>query len=353
MSVTLSLCMIVKNEEAVLKRCLSSVRGIADEIVIADTGSTDNTKEIAKSFTDRVYDYVWTDDFAAARNFSFSKATGDYVMWLDADDVIEGKNVRLFKELKKQLERRAPDVAMCRYDIGFDESGTPAFSYYRERILKRAAGFLWQGFVHECIQPHGEILYSEAAVSHRKIAEGNPRRNLELYQKAIFNAPLNTAREKYYYGRELYYNRLYREAVCILEDALADPALWRLDAAEACNVISECYIYLREYDKALSAAFRSFSYALPRAETLCAVGNAFQLKKNYAFAIYWYEQALSAPPAEGGFVRPEYADFVPCLELSVCHYHLGDLQTAKIYHDKAKSLRPQHPSVVRNERYFS
>ena len=78
MAVKLSLCMIVKNEEAVLKRCLSSVPFV-DEIVVADTGSTDGTKEIAKEFTDAVYDYAWTDDFAAARNFSFSKATGNQV----------------------------------------------------------------------------------------------------------------------------------------------------------------------------------------------------------------------------------------------------------------------------------
>ena len=76
----LSLCMIVKNEEEVLARCLESARPLVEEIVIVDTGSTDRTKEIAAQFTDRIFSFEWTDDFSAARNFSFSKAHGDYIL---------------------------------------------------------------------------------------------------------------------------------------------------------------------------------------------------------------------------------------------------------------------------------
>ena len=84
----ISLCMIVRNEEAVLARCLDSIRDEVDEIIIVDTGSSDNTKEIAARYTDKIYDFKWIDDFAAARNFSFSKATMEFAMWLDADDVL-------------------------------------------------------------------------------------------------------------------------------------------------------------------------------------------------------------------------------------------------------------------------
>ena len=76
--VTVSLCMIVKNEEKHLPRCLDSVRDLVDEIVIADTGSTDRTVEIARRYTEQVYGFPWRDDFAAARNFSFSKASMEY-----------------------------------------------------------------------------------------------------------------------------------------------------------------------------------------------------------------------------------------------------------------------------------
>ena len=73
--ITISLCMIVKNEEKVLARCLDSIADLMDEIIIVDTGSSDNTKEIAKKYTDKIYDFAWIDDFSAARNYSFSKAT--------------------------------------------------------------------------------------------------------------------------------------------------------------------------------------------------------------------------------------------------------------------------------------
>src|SRR5690242_19973198 len=73
--ITISLCMIVKNEERTLARCLDSVNGIADEIVIVDTGSSDRTTEVAARYTDRIYAYAWEDDFAAARNASFARAT--------------------------------------------------------------------------------------------------------------------------------------------------------------------------------------------------------------------------------------------------------------------------------------
>ena len=75
---TISLCMIVKNEEAVLDRCLSSVSDLVDEIIVVDTGSTDRTREVAARFTRQIYSFPWRDDFAAARNESFSHASMDY-----------------------------------------------------------------------------------------------------------------------------------------------------------------------------------------------------------------------------------------------------------------------------------
>jgi glycosyltransferase involved in cell wall biosynthesis len=84
-----SLTVIVKNEEANLPHCLASVEGIFDEIVVVDTGSTDRTKEIAREFGAKVFDFEWIDNFAAARNEALAHATGDYIFWLDADDVIE------------------------------------------------------------------------------------------------------------------------------------------------------------------------------------------------------------------------------------------------------------------------
>ena len=113
-TISISLCMIVTDEEALLCRCLDSRISAADEIVIVDTGSTDRTKEIAADYTDRIYDFKWEDDFSAARNFALSKGYKDYLMWLDADDVISEENLQKLKELKVTLTPEV-DVVMMPY----------------------------------------------------------------------------------------------------------------------------------------------------------------------------------------------------------------------------------------------
>lgn len=118
--VTISLCMIVKNEERVLGRCLESVQEIADEIIIVDTGSEDRTKKIAEKYHARVFEQEWQDDFSRARNYSFSQAEMDYCMWLDADDIITKSEVLKLKRWKEETDGSS-DVVMIRYVAGFDE----------------------------------------------------------------------------------------------------------------------------------------------------------------------------------------------------------------------------------------
>lgn len=111
--VTISLCMIVKNEERVLGRCLESVQEIADEIIIVDTGSEDRTKKIAEKYHARVFEQEWQDDFSRARNYSFSQAEMDYCMWLDADDIITKSEVLKLKRWKEETDGSS-DVVMIR-----------------------------------------------------------------------------------------------------------------------------------------------------------------------------------------------------------------------------------------------
>ena len=127
--------MIVKNEEDVLARCLDCVKKFADEIIIVDTGSADKTKQVAKKYTDKLYDFSWCDDFSKARNFSFSKASMEYCMWLDADDVVEDEDIEKIQKLKKELDKKV-SIVMMKYHTAFDEDGNPSFSYYRERMVK-------------------------------------------------------------------------------------------------------------------------------------------------------------------------------------------------------------------------
>ena len=102
---TLSLCMIVKNEEDVIGRCLECVSDIFDESLVVDTGSEDKTRDIVKKYTKNLYYFKWIEGFAAARNYAFSKATKDYIMWLDADDIILDKDKEKIKELKINMDK--------------------------------------------------------------------------------------------------------------------------------------------------------------------------------------------------------------------------------------------------------
>ena len=105
----ISLCMIVRNEAQNLPGCLAPVHDLVDEIIVVDTGSTDRTPEIAREWGAQVFDFCWIDDFSAARNESLRHATGDYILWLDADDRLDSENVRRLESLLDSLtdSRRA------------------------------------------------------------------------------------------------------------------------------------------------------------------------------------------------------------------------------------------------------
>ncbi|MEI7025660.1 tetratricopeptide repeat-containing glycosyltransferase family 2 protein [Paenibacillus sp. y28] len=104
----ISLCMIVKNEEKVLRRCLASAAGLADEIIIVDTGSTDATKKIASEFTDLIFDFEWTNDFSAARNESIKHATGRWILYLDADEYLDQATAPELRRMLSSLDASEP-----------------------------------------------------------------------------------------------------------------------------------------------------------------------------------------------------------------------------------------------------
>ncbi|RGY97628.1 glycosyltransferase [Clostridium sp. AM58-1XD] len=351
--ITISLCMIVKNEEDVLKRCLDSVKDLVEEIILVDTGSSDKTKEIAAEYTKRIYEIPWKDDFAWARNFSFSKAEMEYCMWMDADDIMTEENRRKFKELKGQLNGKT-DVVMMKYAAASDENGKASFSYYRERIVKNRAGFIWEGRIHEVIVPRGNILYSDIEITHKKIKAQESGRNLRIYEKMIAEGEKLGARGMFYYGRELLYNGRTKEAAAALEQFMEDPDGWNENKIEACLNLADCYEADGKKDQALNALFRSFGLDVPRAEICCRIGDCFQNKQRWREAVYWYKKALEAHknPESGGFVREECYDYLPEINLCVCYDRAGNHEEAYLHHKKAKELRPSAKEVQLNEAYF-
>ena len=351
--VTVSLCMIVKNEEAVLGRILGQMEHVADEIIVVDTGSTDRTKEIASHYGAQVFDYEWVQDFAAARNFACSKATMDYWMWLDADDVVRTDQQEALLELKKTMDP-AVDLVMMKYLTGFDENGKVTFSYNRERWMKNNGNYIWHGKVHEVVIPSGNIAYSPIEIEHRKVKAGDSDRNLNIYEKMIADGETLEPRHQFYFGRELYYHQRYQEAIQVFETFLQHPDAWVENKIDACLQLSYCYSSLEQREQSLTALFHSFIYDLPRAEICCQIGRHLLEKNAYRQAIYWYERALAVKRSDqsGGFVQEDCHDYIPYIQLCVCYDRLGDQKQAYVYHKKAKKLKPEAKAVQLNEQYF-
>lgn len=351
--VTISLCMILKNEEKVISRCLNSIISLVDEIIIVDTGSTDHTKEIAAEYTSNIYSYIWTDDFSAARNYSFSKATKDYCMWLDADDVLEASEKNKFINLKQSLTLDT-DIVMMKYNTAFDEAGNPSFSYFRERWIKNIPKYRWIGEVHEVIPPYGKIVHSDIAICHRKEGIGNSDRNLNIYKKLISKGKILEPRQQYYYGRELYYHHLYKDAVSVFEKFLESPDGWLENKIEACSICANCYYQLGNENSALLTLLRSLSFDIPRAELCCDIGKHFLERKDYKNAVYWYETALKSHrnPMSQGFILPDCYDYIPFMQLCVCYDRMGNHKKAEEYNEKAGVCKPYSPSYLYNKRYF-
>ncbi len=380
---TVSLCMIVKNEEAVLARCLDSIQDAVDEIVIVDTGSTDATKEIAARYTDKIYDFAWIDDFAAARNFSFSKASMEFAMWLDADDVFAEQDRSVFLRLKNSPAWETADVIMVRYNTAFDEQGNPVFSYYRERLVRLSIPHVWKGRVHEAIVCSGRTVYAEeVAVTHRSVKTSYSDRNLRIYERQIQEGEPLSARDRFYYGRELYYHRHYERAILVLNEFLADEQGWMENKIEACKILSYCIREVASLSQvptgnrddpstdnaldyssgypsasaagALAALSRSFLYDLPRAEICYEIGNLLMQEQNYRAAVFWFELARSLPENDksGGFVSTDSHGYLPCIQLCVCYYRLGDKKKAEECNRMAGTYRPASPAYLYNLKFF-
>ena len=329
---TISLCMIVKNESKVINRCLSSVKDLVDEIIIVDTGSKDNTKKICSKYTAKIYDYEWHNDFSAARNFSFSKAGGDYIMWLDADDIIPQKSLEKLLTLKKKL---TADTYMLKYDVAFNNN-IPTFSFYRERILKNCYNAKWVGCVHECITPFGEIKKLDISIEHHKLKTTTKNRNIKIYNEIIKNRTLSP-REQYYYGRELYDHKRYKKCIRVLDNFINSKQGWVENIIDACYIISNCYLQLNLPEKHIEYLYKTFNYSTPRPNICCKIGDYFFNNKNYILSEYWYLLSLSLinKTKDYGFMEYIYNGYYQYLQLCVVYFKLGKIKKSEFYNNLA------------------
>lgn len=347
----ISVCLIVKNEQQVLERCLKCVEKFADEIIVVDTGSTDKTIEIAKAHTKNVFNFEWQNDFALARNFSFSKATCPFIMWIDADDVVPNSEIKKINQLKKG--KMDADVYMLKYAISFDENNNPTFSYFRERILRASKNFVWQGFVHEVIVPCGKIEHLNITIEHRKEHKSNPKRNLKIYNEKIKQGEILNPRQQFYYARELFYNEKFKKCIKVLKNYLKNNNLFLPNKLDAHKTIAQCLLKLGNKTEAFNWLVESLKFSQPSAEICCLLGE-IKVEENLTQAKFWFESALNCKQdfESGAFIQEDYYNFIPFMQLCYVNFKLGNFQQAKLFHEKAKKLHPKNESVVYNDMFF-
>ena len=192
---TLSLCMIVKDEEAMIAKCLASVRDAVDEVIVVDTGSSDRTVEIAEAHGARVLHHAWTGDFSAARNVSFDAATSDWILYLDADEVLVEGDAEALRALTGQTWREAFFLVETNH-TGELESGT-ATTHDALRMFRNRPAYRFSGRIHEQIidtLPSGlpdRIARTSVRLEHYgylgavRDAKGKSARNIELLERQI------------------------------------------------------------------------------------------------------------------------------------------------------------------------
>jgi glycosyltransferase involved in cell wall biosynthesis len=350
--VSISLCMIVKNEEKVIGRCLESVKDIVDEINIVDTGSTDKTVEVVQQHTDRIFHFKWIHDFAAARNYSFQQATKDYILWLDADDVIHTEDRKKFLKLKQNLSHTVDSVSM-EYQLAFDSQGKVLTCLRRNRLVKRACNFKWIGAVHEYLEVYGNMEHGEVAIQHRPI-EHDANRNIEIYEAMEKRGATFTPRDLFYYGNECKDHQHYSRAIQQYHRFLETEQGWVEDNIRACYHIAECYNVLGLPKQGIEWILKTFQYDRPRAEAACRLGYFFLEKNQFDQAIYWYQFATEyrAPSNQMAVEDKSFSTWFPHLQLCVCYDRIGDFENSYKHNEIAHKYQPDNPHVLHNKSYL-
>lgn len=350
----LSLCMIVRDESEVLARCLESVAGVADETIIVDTGSTDDTVAIARSFGAEIEFFKWIDDFAAARNHSFNFATRPYILWLDADDVVLPADREKLLELKPRLER---DVYWMRYDYAQDYLGNPVCLFSRERIVRNTPQIRWKFPAHTLLShpPDMTAEVVDITITHRRTAAGmiqDRGRGLRILQKAVGEPEYaGVPRVHYHLGREYLAAGRLAEAIRIFESVLAMPGAWP-GLVNVQEDLAGCYRRLALEDppraaehrrRARLAAREALSLDPGRAEPCFVLGRIAEDEGNAEEAISWYEQAIRPLPETVGRIAPRDYTVEPAVRLCSLWASLGDFAKADYYNELALGWSPTDP----------
>ena len=290
---TFSLCMIVKNEENVLARCLDSIADIMDEIIIVDTGSTDRTKEIASGYTDKIYDFKWTGSFADARNFAASKARMDYIYTADADEYLEEEDRKHLINLKKVLMPEIEIVQML-YCTPAELSTVYNFEEeYRPKLYKRIRTFTWIDPIHETLRIDPVVYDSDIRIQHRPQSV-HTSRDIAALEKISQKGKLSK-KLHHMYSMELFRSGTEDDFVRAIpafthtmeqNDRLMD------EIKEAICVLARAYHIKGDIAGFLGYALKD-AVSSSTSEVCCELGKYYEETGNKSEAALWYQNALT------------------------------------------------------------
>lgn len=351
---TLSLSLIVKNEAHNLPRLFESIVGLYDQIVVVDTGSTDNTILIARQYGAEVYNFEWIDDFSAARNFGFLKCTSEYIMWLDADDILLPQHRQTVLNLKSYLH--LADAWLAIYDYAQDNNGDSIVSLYRHRIIKNRHIPMWKWPIHECMMIDGSYtqLDGQFVVTHKRSAEDYIRdtgRNLPMMRKAVAANPTEP-RLLFYLGKELLYSNV-DEAIEVFEKYLRNGGGWCDDELNAHFCLAVAYLNKSQIEKAIAVCMNAIKRDPRLAEFYALMGQIHYNKEQWNECIPWFEIARSLPiPYMHGTVHREYYSFIPNDRLCKAYSSVGRVEDAYNANLIALKCNPADRRIIDNHEYL-
>ncbi|MDD3369164.1 MAG: glycosyltransferase family 2 protein [Lachnospiraceae bacterium] len=332
--ITISLCMIVKNEEKILARCLDSICGLMDEIIIVDTGSTDRTKEIASAYTDKVYDFKWIDNFAAARNFAFSKATMEYIYVADADEVLDEENHAKFQDLKQVCDP-AIEIVQMYYDNQLQFGTIYNFNKeYRPKLFKRLRTFQWVEPIHEMVRLEPLVFDSEIAIGHFPENEHTDR-DLQVFEREIERTGTLSKRLHNIYVRELFVSgspEACRRAFPFFAASANDPDRSPDEVKEAQCVaaraarLNEDIVTFFQYAMKVVASDGC-------SEICFELGEFYVGQENWEEASIWYYNAAFETES---ILNIHCSGELPLQQLAICYEKLGQQELAEEYREKAR-----------------
>lgn len=337
--ITISLCMIVKNEEKILERCLNSIADLVDEIVIADTGSVDNTKEIAGHYTKHVYDFQWVDDFSAARNFVFSKATMEYIYSADADEVLSSENRERFRQMKETL---LPDIEIVQMKYGNQLQFGTVYNYdeeYRPKLFRRKREFRWEDPIHEMVRLTPVVYDSDIVITHLP-EENHGKRDLETFCRHCREGYRLSKRLHGMYARELMIagdKEDFVQAMDFFAASAADADRDEEELKQACCVMAKAARLTGD-----SVMFFKYTCKVIAeeacSEICCEMGHFYEEQKDWEEAAVWYYNAVY----ETQPILSIHAGSRESLEgLVRCYESMGNPEQAQIYQKELQKIKTQ------------